>query len=323
MAVQKGIILVQVDSGRIPSGAQGRLEKAGGGREVLLTSDRGLIEKNLDRVEIYIGEIDYAYLARMPNIRWAQLWYAGVDGMRAHPELKDRPFLFTNARIHGPQITEHVFAMILSWNRCLPQVLEAKKRREWLRFSDTSLRTLAGASMLILGCGVIGERIAVAALAFGMRVTGLRRNPAKGGGPRVQIEPPEKLRDLLPQADYVLNILPGTPATMRIFGAEEFALMKKSALYINVGRGTTTDEAALIEALRRKTIAGALLDVVEQEPLPPESPLWDMDNLILSPHYAGLHPGYAGIALELVLDNLGRYVRGEPLKFLVDKQAGY
>jgi phosphoglycerate dehydrogenase-like enzyme len=321
MATQKGIILVQVDSGRIPSDAEERLKKAGGGREVLLTSDRELIEKNLDRVEIYIGEIDYACLARMPNIRWAQLWFAGVDGMRAYPELKDKPFLFTNARIHGPQITEHVFAMILSWNRCLPRALEAKKRREWVQFSDASLRTLAGASMLILGCGTIGEQVAAAASAFGMRVTGLRRNPAKAAG--VRIEPPGKLRDLLPEADYVLNILPGTPATTRIFGAAEFALMKKTALYINVGRGTTTDEAALTEALRSKSIAGALLDVTEQEPLPPESPLWDMDNLILSPHYGGLHPNYSNMALELVLDNLGRYVRGEPLKFLVDKQAGY
>jgi phosphoglycerate dehydrogenase-like enzyme len=323
MAAQKGIILVQVASGRIPPDAAERLEKAGGGREVLLTSDRELIEKNLDRVEIYIGEIDYACLARMPRIRWAQLWYAGVDGLRAYPELRDKPFLFTNARIHGPQITEHVFAMILSWNRCLPRALEAQKQRRWERFSDTSLRALAGASMLILGYGTIGEQAAVAASAFGMRVTGLRRNPSKAAAGGLRVEPPGKLRDLLPDADYVLNILPGTPATAKFFGAAEFALMKKTALYINVGRGTTTDEAALTEALRSRSIAGALLDVTEQEPLPPESPLWDMDNLILSPHYAGLHPNYSSMALELALDNLGRYVRGEPLKFLVDKQAGY
>jgi phosphoglycerate dehydrogenase-like enzyme len=99
--------------------------------------------------------------------------------------------------------------------------------------------------------------------------------------------------------------------------------MKKSALYLNVGRGTTTDEAALIAALRSGSIAGALLDVTEQEPLPPESPLWDLDNVILCPHYGGLRPNYKYIVLDLVLDNLGRYVRGEPLKYLVDKRAGY
>jgi phosphoglycerate dehydrogenase-like enzyme len=324
MTTQKGIILVQVDSGRIPPDAKERLERAGDGREVLLTSDRACIEQNLDRVEIYIGEIDYGCLARMPNIRWAQLWFAGVDGMRGYPELWDRPFLFTNARIHGPQVTEQVFAMILAWNRCLPRVLEAKKRREWLRLSDSSLGTLDGKSLLILGYGVIGERTARAALAFGMRVTGLRRNPAKGGGMAgVRLESAEKLRDLLPQADYVLNILPGAAATTHLFGAAEFALMKPSALYINVGRGITTDEAALTEALRSGTIAGALLDVTEREPLPPESPLWDLDNLILCPHYGGLHPNYPELALNLVLDNLGRYVRGEPLEYLVDKRAGY
>jgi phosphoglycerate dehydrogenase-like enzyme len=322
MTTQKGIILVQLDSGRLPSGALERLKKTGG-RDVLLASDGEQIEKNLDRVEIYIGEIDYAYLSRMPNIRWAQLWYAGIDGMQTYPELKERNFLFTNARIHGPQIAEHVFAMILSWNRCLPRVLEAKKQGRWIRIPAASLATLAGASLLILGYGTIGERVAAVALAFGMRVTGLRRNPARSGAAGPRVEPAEKLRDLLPQADYVLNILPHTPATRRLFGAAEFSLMKKSALYISVGRGATTDEAALIAALRSKSIAGALLDVTEEEPLPPDSPLWDLDNLILSPHYAGLCPGYDSVALELALDNLGRYVRGEPLKYLVDKQAGY
>jgi phosphoglycerate dehydrogenase-like enzyme len=324
MTAQKGIILVQVNSGRIASDAKERLEQAGDGREVFVTSDREFIEKNLDRVEIYIGELNYAYLSRMSNLRWAQLWYAGVDGMRAYPELRDKPFLFTNARIHGPQIAEQVFAMLLAWNRCLPRTLEAKKRHEWLRFTDGSLGTLDGMSLLILGYGTIGERIARIALAFGMEVTGLRRNPGKGGAVAgVRVEPAEKLRDLLPWADYVLNILPNTPATTRIFGAAEFALMKKSALYLNVGRGITTDEAALIAALRSGSIAGALLDVTEQEPLPPESPLWDLDNVILCPHYGGLHPNYRNTILELVLDNLGRYVRGEPLKYLVDKRAGY
>jgi phosphoglycerate dehydrogenase-like enzyme len=324
MTAQKGIILVQLDSGRLPPGAVERLEKTGEGREVLLAPDREQTEKNLDRVEIYIGEIDYACLSRMPNIRWAQLWYAGIDGMQAYPELKDRPFLFTNARIHGPQIAEHVFAMILSWNRCLPQVFDAKKQRQWIRIPAASLATLAGASLLILGYGTIGEQVAAIALAFGMRVTGLRRNPAKGGGAAgLRVEPAERLRELLPQADYVLNILPHTPATTGLFGAAEFSLMKKSALYISVGRGATTDEAALIAALRSESIAGALLDVAEEEPLPPDSPLWDLDKLILSPHYAGLRPDYDSVALELALDNLGRYVRGEPLKYLVDKRAGY
>jgi phosphoglycerate dehydrogenase-like enzyme len=329
MMTQKGSILVQLDPSRMPPDAVERLERMGDGREVLLTTDRERIEQNLGRVEIYIGEIDYAYLSRMPAVRWAQLWYAGVDGMQGYPELIERPFLFTNARIHGPQIAEHLFAMILSWNRRLPQVFEAKKRREWIRVpasflgSASPLRTLAGASMLILGYGTIGEHVAGVARAFGMQVTGLRRNPAGSGAAGLRIEAAERLRELLPEADYVLNLHPHTPATNHLFGATEFSLMKKSALYMSVGRGATTDEAALIAALRSASIAGALLDVTEREPLPPDSPLWDLDNLILSPHYAGFRPGYDLIALELALDNLGRYVRGEPLKYLVDKRAGY
>ena len=322
MTEQKGMILVQLEAGRMPDGAVERLARAGYGREVLLTEDRELIERNRERVEIYIGEIDYALLTRMPAVSWVQLWYAGVDGMRAYPELTERPFLFTNSRIHGPQIAEHVFAMILSWNRRLARIFEAKNRREWIRFPIDALGALTGASLLILGYGAIGEHVAGVARAFGMRVTGLRRNPARGAE-GVRVEPAERLRELLPQADYVLNILPYTPATTRLVGAAEFSLMKKSALYISVGRGGTTDEAALIAALRGRSIAGALLDVTEREPLPPDSPLWDLDNLILSPHCAGFRPGYDRMALEVALDNLGRYVRGEPLNYLVDKRAGY
>jgi phosphoglycerate dehydrogenase-like enzyme len=160
-----------------------------------------------------------------------------------------------------------------------------------------------------------------------MNVIGLRRNPRKEGSSRdmtgVRLEAASALGELLPGADYVMNILPATPETFHLFGKNEFSLMKKTALYINVGRGTTTDEAAMVEALSAKTIAGALLDVAETEPLPPASPLWDMKNVILTGHYAGMHPEYGDLALDIALDNLGRYIRGEPLKNLVDKKAGY
>jgi phosphoglycerate dehydrogenase-like enzyme len=178
--------------------------------------------------------------------------------------------------------------------------------------------------MLILGYGVIGERIARTALAFGMKVTGLRRTVSKGGAPEgVRLESSEKTGDFLPEADYVVNILPATPETRHYVGVAEVGRMKPGAVYINVGRGATTDEAALIRALAAKRIAGALLDVTEQEPLPADSPLWAMDNVILTSHYAGRHAEYSRLALDVALENMGRYVRGEPLKNLVDKIKGY
>jgi phosphoglycerate dehydrogenase-like enzyme len=261
----------------------------------------------------------------MPNLRWVQLWSAGADFLQRFPDLKEQPFLLTTVSgIHGQQLTEHTFGMILAWNRNFPAAFAAQKRREWMAVNDQELVDLSGKTMLILGYGVIGERIARTALSFGMRVTGLRRTVPKGGAPGgVRLESSDKLREFLPEADYVVNVLPSTAETRHYFGEAEFGLMKQSALYINVGRGATTDEAALIRVLGSNRIAGALLDVTEREPLPADSPLWDMDKVILTSHYAGRHAEYSRMALEVALENLGRYVRGEPLKNLVDKNRGY
>jgi phosphoglycerate dehydrogenase-like enzyme len=227
--------------------------------------------------------------------------------------------------MHRQQITEHVFGMLLAWNRQLPQAFACQSRREWRKISMGQLSVLEGKTMMILGYGAIGAGVAKAAQAFGMAVIGVRRSgpltPREDDG--VLVVSSSKLRDELPAADVVVNILPLTAKTRYSFGAGEFACMKKTALYINVGRGTTTDQDALLTALKTKAIAGALLDVTDPEPLPADSPLWDLDNLILTGHYAGFHPDYDAIAAEIALDNLGRYVRGESLLNMVDKAEGY
>jgi phosphoglycerate dehydrogenase-like enzyme len=261
----------------------------------------------------------------MPHLAWLQLWSAGADQLQRHPELKTHPFILTSTSgIHGAQMAEHIFALILAWNRSLPAALEAQKRHEWRPFSGYPVGALNGQRMLILGYGAIGEAVARTALAFGMNVTGLRRSASKNGtSPEITIERASRLRKLLPAADYVVNILPATPETFHLFGKAEFDLMRQSALYINAGRGSTTDEAAMIEALKSRRIAGALLDVTETEPLPSDSPLWDMDNVLLTSHYAGMHPRYGDLALDLALDNLRRYDRGEPMRNVIDKERGY
>lgn len=299
---------------------------------MLISMDTAEIEPFLDRIEIGFGDVPFDLLPRMPNLKWLQLWSAGADFLLRYPEAKALPFqLTTTSGIHRQQLAEHLFALLLGWNRCLPAALDAQKRHKWLVIVDQKLSVLNGKTMLILGYGDIGRNVARIALGFGMKVIGLRRDPSKSvesspsveGGDGIRIEAAANMKALLPEADHVVNILPSTPDTRHIIGAAEFSLMKNSALYINIGRGATTDETAMIEALRLKKIAGALLDVAETEPLPPDSPLWDMDNVILSGHYAGCHPEYSRMAMDMALDNFARYKKGEPLKNLVDKMRGY
>jgi phosphoglycerate dehydrogenase-like enzyme len=234
----------------------------------------------------------------MPNLRWFQAWSAGVDGLIDHPELKDHPVNITNTSgIHRDQLTEHIFGLILSRNRDFPRVFAAQKKHEWLNFQDSDTDILKGKTMLIIGYGAIGEQTAIVARAFGMEVIGIRRHPANPGSD-VRIETMDKLHELLGEADYVVNILPFTEETKGILGKKEFAAFKRGAVYVNVGRGLTNDEGAMMEALKSGRIAAALLDVTSVEPLSKESPLWDMENVIITPHYAGFRIKYTDLAME-------------------------
>jgi phosphoglycerate dehydrogenase-like enzyme len=325
MEQNKGIIALIMEDKRVPEGTAERISEAGDGREVKIVPRGRELEGVLDDIEILFGHVPFGMLPQVPHLAWVQLWSAGVDRLQKHPEVKKLPFLLTSASgIHGNQMAEHLFALILAWNRSLPAAFEARKKHEWTSFADHQISVLSGKTMLIAGYGAIGASVAHTALSFGMKVIALRRTVSKGGVlPQVVLENASRLADFLPEADYVVNILPATADTFHIFGKTEFSLMKQSAVYANIGRGATTDEAALIEALKERRIAAALLDVTETEPLPSQSPLWDLDTVLLTCHYAGMHPDYDRFALEAALDNLRRYVRGEALRNLIDKEQGY
>jgi phosphoglycerate dehydrogenase-like enzyme len=300
-----------------------KIEVLSKGREIIHTTDREEIEKILDHVEIVIGMGSWDLFAKMPGLCWIQSWAAGVDGLVANPELRKRPVQITNTSgIHGEQLTEHIFGLILSHRRQFPAVFASQKKHEWLRVIDVDVPVIAGKTMLILGYGAIGEQCAKAALAFGMKVIGVKRSPGTSSE-KIRIETIDKLPSLLGEADYVVNILPHTPETTGLMGKDRFSMMKKSAVYVNVGRGLTTDEAALIHALKSGIISAALLDVTALEPLPKDSPLWDMENVIITPHYAGMRPDYPALSMNITLENLDRYNRGEALINLIDKNAGY
>jgi phosphoglycerate dehydrogenase-like enzyme len=248
---------------------------------------------------------------------------AGVNGLLT-PEVVASPVRITNASgIHAQPITEHFFGMLLTLTRRLDRAWDEQRSAHWESGPfHGRIRLLAGRTLGVLGVGAIGAHAAQVGAAFGMRVVGLRRSPAPV--PHVErVYGPAELELFLREADVVFDTLPLTPATTRLLDARAFAAMKPGAIVANVGRGGTIDTAALVEALRAGHLGGALLDVTDPEPLPADHPLWRMENVLITPHYAGAHPGYDERAAKIFLENLRRYLAGEALLNEVDKAEGY
>lgn len=292
---------------------------------VVVTRDRDKLRALMDDVEIAAGWFPADMLSQVPGLRWYQQWSAGADWLLSHPEAVEADFVLTNTSgIHAIQITEHVFAFLLAFARELPQAIRAQERRQWIPVQEhEQLFELANKTLLLIGVGAIGERTAQVAKALAMDVLGVRRDPTVGAPGVDTMFGPDQLSDVLPRADFVVVTVPLTKATRGMIAEDELQAMKETAIIINVGRGGTIDEGALVEALREGWIAGAGLDVFETEPLPESSPLWELDGVIISSHYAGVTPHYHERALEVFLDNLKRYTAGKPLRNVVDKERGY
>jgi len=317
------ILLVYLSSERLPEPQLAQIQAAAPGMRVVRATERAEIEGVLDDVEIAIS-FPHDLLTRARRLRWLQEWGAGVDWLLRHPEVAELDFTLTNASgVHAIPISEQILGYLLAFARQLPAAVRAQERRAWQPAKRNQLFELAGQTMLLIGVGAIGERTAALAAALGMRVIGIRQNPA-GDIPGVQaIYGPDRLHDLLPEADCVVLTVPLSRATQGMIGERELRAMKPTSYLINIGRGGTIQQPALIQALREGWIAGAGLDVFDQEPLPATSPLWEMQNVIITAHYAGLTPAYDQRALAIFLDNLRRYRAGEPLRNVVDKAAGY
>lgn len=269
-------------------------------------------------------------LAFAPSLRWAALPSAGADGaIRAGLLAAERPILVTTANgVHAVPITEHVFGALLMLVRRWPAVLALQREHtwpshgEWQRLSNGELH---GSTLGIVGLGAIGRQIARVGRAFGMRVVATRRTAVPGASdPDLDaLYAVADLHTLLAEADFVVLAVPRTPATHHLIGAGELHAMKPTAFLVNIARGSVVDESALIAALQDGSIAGAALDVFEQEPLPAGSPLWDMPNVLISPHLSGSTNQYSRRFTDLFLDNLARYRAGQPLRNLVDAARGY
>lgn len=269
-----------------------------------------------------------------PKLRWIQGYYAGIDRWGTRP--MTMPVIFTTTSGIHVQVAEVAMMLMLAFSRNLPLVLELQKRAEWPkdRFSLFEPYELRDSTAGIIGYGIIGRQVGTLCKAFGMRVLAADRPevltveppwrlPGAGTALPDKLYEPSEIKSLLKESDYVVICVPYTPQTHHLVNAECLAVMKPTAVLINVARGNVIDEPALIETLKAGKIRGAGLDVYSQEPLPPSSPLWGLPNVILCPHIAGFSPHYIERAMTVFAENLRRYIAGEPLINVVQKERGY
>lgn len=261
------------------------------------------------------------------KLRWIHSPAAAVHTL-IFPELINSNIQITNAReVHGPVVAEHVIAQIFALAKKIPDAVRLQQEHEWgqQRMWDElpRVREVAGATVGLIGLGSIGRAVAKSAKALGMRVIAAREHPEKGSEGADAVFGPEQINEIFRQADYVVLAAPITAATNALANAERLALMKPGACLINVGRGALVDEMALAAALREKRIDAAALDVFPKEPLAPESPLWDVPNLLITPHTAALTDKIWERHYMLFSENLRRYLAGQPLLGLVNKRMGY
>jgi phosphoglycerate dehydrogenase-like enzyme len=276
----------------------------------------------------FVPHVDRGMLAASARLRWIQSPAVGVGSM-LFPEMVASPIVITTARgIRARAIAEHVLGVSVALARQLHVAVRRQMAHEWaqdeLEGPTTSIRTLQGRRIGIVGLGSIGLEVARVAAAFGMRVSAIRRRVDLPRPDSVEdILPPERLGDLLAKSDVVVLSAPLTAATTHLIGRSEIGQMKPGALLVNVGRGKLVDDGAVVEALRTARLGGAALDVFTHEPLDPSSPYWDLPNVIVTPHTSGAMDDYWTPLVALFSENLRRFERGDPLLNLVDKSAGY
>jgi phosphoglycerate dehydrogenase-like enzyme len=261
-------------------------------------------------------------LAAARRLRWVQVTSAGVEAW-VTPELSAHRLVLTNfSGTNAPNIADHVLALLLAFARGLKPLLERQRRHEWGEEEPPTFEP-AGQTLGIVGLGEIGESLAHKAAGLGMRVLALARHPHDPPPGVERVLPSEELPELLGACDHVVLCLPLTDATEHIIGAAELGQMRRSAYLYNIGRGGLIDQEALIAALREGRLAGAGLDVTDPEPLPADSPLWDLPNVIITGHTAGATPLLWDRGIELLSDNVRRFLAGEELRNTVDTKAGY
>jgi D-2-hydroxyacid dehydrogenase (NADP+) len=267
------------------------------------------IRLHADKVDVLITIFRVAdeILKKLVHLKWIQVTTSGVNYLLSRPSLRKDIIVTTCRGIHGPQVSEMAFLLMLALNRNFPAVVRNQDRKVWERWPG---RLLFQKKAGVLGLGAIGEEIARKCKAFGMTVYGIDI-VQKGIDCVDHFFGPQDLLRVAEEIDYLIVAAPSTPETYKIIGRDVLARMRPSAFLINIARGEMVDEEALTEALNRGAIAGAGLDALTAEPLPPDHPLWEARNVIISPHVGGVSDCYREQVMPIIEENLRRYVRGE------------
>jgi phosphoglycerate dehydrogenase-like enzyme len=316
------------------------VRRASGSLEVVNAATRDAALAAMPSAAGFFGKITPGLLAAAPGLQWVQTPTASLEHY-LFPELVAHPCVLTNMRgLFSDVIADHVIGYVLCFCRNLHLYVRRQIEHRWepvggdadrhpatvgpsyVAGFDRAHRHVADQTLGVVGVGSIGSEICRRAAAFGMTVLGVDPHPRSVPGV-VEVRPMDRLDDLLAAADFVVIAAPHTPETARLFDSARIAKMKPRSYLINIGRGVIVDLAALVEALRSGRLAGAALDVFETEPLPSDHPLWDMENAILTPHVAAASPHIAERHLATLIENIRRFVAGEPLLNVVDKRAWY
>lgn len=319
---------------RAPEWFAGRIRTDFPNVTVVRLDDYKRVDQELIDTDILMSwSITPQQVASAKKLRWIHSPAAAVHRLMI-PELIASDIAITSARgVHGPMVAEHVMALVFALAKRLPSAVRYQAKKEWgqtlLWNEKPRPREVAGATLGIVGLGSIGREVARLASAIGMRVIATRLNPINQESPmgedRTPLDQygPEGLNEMLAQSDYVVLAAPVTPQTKAMIDASRLAAMKPGAYLINVARGALIDEPALIAALREHRIAGAALDVFEEEPLSQDSPFWEMENVLITPHSAALTEKLWSRHFELLSENLRRFLAHEPLLGIVEKRRGY
>ncbi|HZA95570.1 MAG TPA: D-2-hydroxyacid dehydrogenase [Burkholderiaceae bacterium] len=302
-----------------------RLAAAQPDLSILIAENESEAAEAIGSVNAVFGTVPPALLRSASKLRWIQAPQAAPPAGWYYPELVEHPAVVTNFReIFNDHIGAHIMAFVLAFARGLHQYLPQQLKREWRPAPlDTGVIHLPEATMLIVGVGGIGAETARLAAAFGMQVIGVDARRLDTPPGVAELHQPAALDSLLPRADFVVLTIPHTPTTKGLMNRARFQLMKRSAFFINIGRGMTTRLDDLVGALGAGEIAGAALDVFEQEPLAADHPLWSMPGVLITPHTAGYGPYLDERRYDILSDNCRRFMAGQPLRNVVDKSSWF
>jgi len=307
----------------VPGHEVAAIREAAGAMEVLAPQSEAEAREAAPRAEGWIGRLTPELFEHAPKLRWNQSPTISLESV-VFPDLAASEMVLTKMRdIQNDHISTHVLALFLGYCRDLPRLLRLQMRREWLELEELDIHDPAEMTVLIMGLGGIGAEVARRLAPFGSTILGVDPKVPTAPPGVAELYRPDKLTELLPRADAVIICAPQTPETTGLFDEAMFRRMKPSAYFINIGRGKIVRLAALERAVGEGWIAGAGVDVFETEPLPTESPLWGMENVVITPHSAGHGPHLEERRLRVVLENVRRFVAGEPLENVADKALWY